>query len=91
MCPLVTLAIPQIEGNRVKAIAILTKDRSPILPNLASAHDQGLTNFDSAAWFGLFLPELNYFGTVRGRLGFTWANTLVYATGGLAYAEVEQF
>jgi len=57
MCPVVTLAIPQIEGNRVKAISILTKDRSPILPNLASAHEQGLAEFDSAAWLGFFLPK----------------------------------
>src|SRR5256885_6842655 len=37
-CPLISTAVPQIEGNQVKAIAILSKTRSPILPNLASAH-----------------------------------------------------
>ncbi|WKW49492.1 outer membrane protein [Rhodomicrobium lacus] len=33
--------------------------------------------------------NLNYFGTVRGRLGYALGNTLVYATGGFAYGEFE--
>ena len=33
--------------------------------------------------------RMNYFGTVRGRVGYAWDRTLVYATGGFAYGEVE--
>jgi outer membrane immunogenic protein len=34
--------------------------------------------------------KLNFFGTVRGRLGFTLADSLlVYATGGLAFGRIE--
>jgi len=29
------------------------------------------------------------FGTLRGRLGFTWSNILIYGTGGLAFASIE--
>lgn len=37
-----------------------------------------------------YTEKLPWFGTVRGRLGFTPANRwLVYATGGLAYGEVD--
>jgi len=36
-----------------------------------------------------FSSRMEYFGTVRGRVGYAWDRTLVYATGGLAYAEVE--
>lgn len=36
-----------------------------------------------------FRTRMEYFGTVRGRIGYAWDRTLVYATGGLAYAEVE--
>jgi outer membrane immunogenic protein len=32
--------------------------------------------------------RLNYFGTVRGRLGVAFDRTLLYATGGLIYADV---
>jgi tripartite-type tricarboxylate transporter receptor subunit TctC len=56
-CPAAELAIPHIQGNSVKAIAILTKNRSPTLPNLASAHEQGVANFDTGAWFAFVLPR----------------------------------
>jgi tripartite-type tricarboxylate transporter receptor subunit TctC len=57
MCSGVAAAKPLIEGNRVKAVAILSKDRSPALPNVQSAHEQGLTDFETAIWFAFFLPK----------------------------------
>lgn len=57
MCTLGSIAIPQIEVGTVKAIAILSLDRSPILPSLASAHEQGLTNFEAGDWLAIFLPK----------------------------------
>ncbi len=56
-CANVGPAVPQIEGNLVKAIAILTKNRTPILPALPSAHEQGLANFEAFIWYALFLPK----------------------------------
>jgi tripartite-type tricarboxylate transporter receptor subunit TctC len=56
-CTPAELAVPQIQGNLVKAIAILTKNRSPLLPNLASAHEQGLTDFEAGAWFAFAFPR----------------------------------
>ena len=41
----------------MKAIAILTKSRSPTLPNVASAHEQGLVNFDTSVWYAFVLPK----------------------------------
>jgi outer membrane immunogenic protein len=35
-----------------------------------------------------FSQDLEYFGTVRGRLGVAFDRALIYATGGLAYGEV---
>lgn len=32
--------------------------------------------------------QVDYFGTVRGRLGYVWGGTLLYFTGGLAYGGV---
>jgi outer membrane immunogenic protein len=36
-----------------------------------------------------FRTRMDYLGTVRGRIGYAWDRTLIYATGGLAYAEIE--
>ncbi|MET0968026.1 MAG: outer membrane beta-barrel protein [Tardiphaga sp.] len=36
-----------------------------------------------------FGTSMDYFGTVRGRVGYAWDRTMVYATGGFAYGQVE--
>ncbi len=56
-CPVVTIAVPQIESEKVTGVAILTKYRSPVLPELPSAHEQGLIDFAANTWFGIFLPR----------------------------------
>ena len=56
-CALAAAAMPQIGSNTMRAVAILTRNRSPLLPNLASAHEQGLSDFDSYFWSGFFLPK----------------------------------
>jgi tripartite-type tricarboxylate transporter receptor subunit TctC len=56
-CPSLPVAAPQIAGKLVKPLAILSKNRSSILPALPSAHEQGLTDFDNPSWYALFLPK----------------------------------
>jgi tripartite-type tricarboxylate transporter receptor subunit TctC len=56
-CPNTTVAVPQIESRAVKALAILTRERSPLLPDLASTEEQGLADFEASIWYGLFLPK----------------------------------
>ncbi len=55
-CLSLPLALPQIAANTVKPIAILSKARASSLPDLPSAHEQGLTEFDLPSWYALFLP-----------------------------------
>ena len=57
ICTLTPTAKPAMDGNLVKALAILTRERSPLLPDLPSAHEQGVTDFDTDTWFGLFFPK----------------------------------
>jgi outer membrane immunogenic protein len=33
--------------------------------------------------------KISWFGTVRGRIGYAWDRVMLYATGGLAYGEVQ--
>jgi len=56
-CPLAASAVPQIESKAVKAIAMMSKQRLGLLPALASAHEQGLANFDASSWYGIFAPK----------------------------------
>ena len=56
-CVIAALAIPQIASGDVKAVAILTRDSSPILPGLASAHEQGLAEFEVNSWSGFFVAK----------------------------------
>lgn len=56
-CPLASVALPMVESGKIKAIALMSKDRSPIFPNLPTMHEQGLTDFESSAWNGFFAPK----------------------------------
>jgi tripartite-type tricarboxylate transporter receptor subunit TctC len=57
LCGNLGAAAPLITGKQVKAIAVLSKARSPLMPDLASAHEQGLTGFDVTTWTAFFLPK----------------------------------
>ena len=56
-CPALSLAIAPISRQDVKAIAILARNRAQVLPELASAHEQGLADFSAWTWFAVFLPR----------------------------------
>jgi tripartite-type tricarboxylate transporter receptor subunit TctC len=50
-------AMPLITGKQVKALALLSKERSPLMPELATAHEQGLADYDVTTWTAFFLPK----------------------------------
>lgn len=56
LCDIVTTAKPQIDGGSVQAIAILTKERSPVLPNVPTAIEQGF-DVEAYTWNAFFLPK----------------------------------
>jgi tripartite-type tricarboxylate transporter receptor subunit TctC len=57
LCEVISTALSQIQGGTVKPIATLTKTRSPVLPDLATAQEQGLAGFEAYTWNALFLPR----------------------------------
>ena len=57
LCGNLGAAAPLITGKQVKALAVLSRDRSPLMPDLKSAHEQGLTDFDVTTWTAFFLPK----------------------------------
>jgi len=56
LCEIISTAKPQIDGGRVKALAIMTKDRSPVEPNLPTTLEQGL-DVQAYTWNALYLPK----------------------------------
>jgi tripartite-type tricarboxylate transporter receptor subunit TctC len=56
-CPLAVSAIRLIENKSVKVLAILTRDRSPIFPDLPTAREQGIDVTDGYYWMGFFVPK----------------------------------
>lgn len=56
-CPFMAIAIAQIESKFVQPIALLSNKRSPVLADLATAQEQGISGFDASAWVGFFFPK----------------------------------
>ena len=56
LCDIITTAKPQIDGGAVKAIAILTRERSPVLPDVPTAIEQGF-EVEAYTWNAFFLPK----------------------------------
>jgi tripartite-type tricarboxylate transporter receptor subunit TctC len=46
-----------IEAGRLKASAVLSRARLPNLPNVATAQEQGMKEFEASNWMALFLPS----------------------------------
>src|SRR3984893_14408923 len=57
LCEVVSTAKPQIDGGTVKAIAIMTKERSKALPNVPTGIEQGTPDLEAYTWNALFLPK----------------------------------
>jgi tripartite-type tricarboxylate transporter receptor subunit TctC len=56
LCDIVTTAKTQIDGKTVKAIAIMNKTRSPVLPDVPTTTEQGL-DIEAYTWNAFFLPK----------------------------------
>jgi tripartite-type tricarboxylate transporter receptor subunit TctC len=56
LCDVIAGAKAQIDAGKVKGIVIMTKERSPVLPNLATTGEQGLEVL-AYTWSALFLPK----------------------------------
>ena len=49
-------AMPHIKSGNVKALAVTTAQRSPLVPDIPTLAESGLPGFETVAWFGLFAP-----------------------------------
>jgi tripartite-type tricarboxylate transporter receptor subunit TctC len=48
--------LPQIKSGRIRPLAVMTKDRSRILPDVPTLDETVMPGFDIEAWVGMFGP-----------------------------------
>ena len=57
LCDQTTQTIPQIQGGKVKPLAVTTAKRLESLKELPTAQESGLQGFDLAVWHGIYAPK----------------------------------
>ena len=48
--------LPHIEGGKLKALAVSTAERNPLVPNIPTMQEAGVPGYTSQGSFGLFAP-----------------------------------
>ncbi len=49
--------LPQIKSGKVKALAVMSRQRIPSLPDVPTLDELGVKDFEVTAWQGLFVPK----------------------------------
>lgn len=49
--------VPQIRGNKVRAIGLASKERNPAVPEVPTMRELGIPDFDVGTWSGLIGPR----------------------------------
>ena len=57
MCDQIVNVVQQIQSGQIKAYAIGTATRNPALPDVPTAKEAGLPQFEAQAWNALFAPK----------------------------------
>ena len=52
----VLTAMPHARSGRIRAIALGSAQRSPLLPQIPTVAESGLPGFDASTWFGIVAP-----------------------------------
>jgi tripartite-type tricarboxylate transporter receptor subunit TctC len=56
MIPDMTTGLPQVRAQKIRPLAVLTKERSTFLPDLPTLDETIMPGFESLAWAGIFAP-----------------------------------
>ncbi len=64
-------ALPLVKAGRLKALAVTSRKRSPVAPELPSMAEAGLQDYDESTWNGVFAPArtpASIIGKLNGEL-----------------------
>ena len=48
--------LPLVKSGKLRALAVSTKQRSKVAPDIPTLEEAGVAGFDATSWFGLFAP-----------------------------------
>jgi tripartite-type tricarboxylate transporter receptor subunit TctC len=48
--------LPLVQSGRLKALAVTSRDRTPLVPGVPGMAEAGLPDYEIAFWYGLFVP-----------------------------------
>src|SRR5512133_135288 len=48
--------LPLVQAGRLRALAVTSRARSPLLPNLPGMAEAGLPDYEMSFWYGFFVP-----------------------------------
>jgi putative tricarboxylic transport membrane protein len=57
MVPDFGTGLPQLKAQKIRPLAVLTRERSTTLPDVPTLHETVMPNYDLIAWAGLFAPS----------------------------------
>jgi len=57
MCDQIVNAVPQIQAGTIRAYAIGTPERSPVLPDVPTTTEAALPQYQASAWNAVFAPK----------------------------------
>jgi tripartite-type tricarboxylate transporter receptor subunit TctC len=49
-------ALPNIQGGKVRVLALSSKARAPVVPDVPTIAESGYPGFETTAWWGVFAP-----------------------------------
>ena len=56
MVPDFGTALPQLKAQKIRPLAVITRERSTTLPDLPTLHETVMPDYDLLAWAGMFAP-----------------------------------
>lgn len=56
MLPTIPSALPHIRSGKLRGLAVTSRQRSPLAPELPTMIEAGIPDYESHTWFGFFFP-----------------------------------